>query len=66
MLGKSDIWSHRPSNPANYIEEGYLLLIDVHKVSKVSSRKLICPSLAWLASQPSQLGKFQLKLITTS
>ena len=47
-----------------------MLLIDVHKVSLVSARKLRCPSSAQLGSQPSQtglaqLGKFQLELITT-
>ena len=45
-----------------------LLLIDIHKVSSVSARKLKCPSSARLGSELSQLrlaraGKFQLELI---
>ena len=47
-----------------------LLLIDIHKVSSVSARKLKCPSSARLGSELSQLGlaragKFQLELIST-
>ena len=54
----------------NFLPGKKLLLIDVHKVSLVSARKLRCPSSAQLGSQPSQtglaqLGKFQLELITT-
>ena len=41
------------------------------KVSSVWAQKLICPSSAWLGSQPSQLGsaqlgKFQHELITNT
>ena len=47
-----------------------MLLIDIDIVSLVSARKLKCPSSAWLGSGPfklgsAQLGKFQLKLITS-
>ena len=47
-----------------------LLLIDIHKVSSVSARKLKCPSSVRLGSKLSQLGlaragKFQLEPITS-
>ena len=47
-----------------------LLLNDVHIVSWVSARKLECPILARLVSEPfllssAQLGKLQLELITS-
>ena len=44
----------------NFLCGKNLLLIDVNRVSSVSARKLRCPSLARLSSQPSQLGSARL------